>query len=239
VLETQEKERRAIALELHDDVGQDLAALNLLQRSMLHAPSAASAAEDAAKLADCVAITQSIYDRIGDIALKLRPSVLDRLGFLAALNWYIRQAAKRSNCEISLTTASVPDDLPEAVSVAAFRIVQEAVSNAMRHAGARCIDVLVSCEDRCFRVCVIDDGAGFDVQAVEHDTDPFAGFGLLGMKERARITGGSLTLQSSIGGGTRVEAEFPLSADPAHASAGAFPLAAQERGHPFPSRAPA
>jgi signal transduction histidine kinase len=210
VLETQEIERRSVALELHDDIGQDLAALNMLHRSVLHGTGGALNPVISEHIAECVEITQSIYDRVGDIALKLRPSVLDRLGFTAGLNWYIRQAAKRADCEISALACDVPENLPEPLAIGAFRIVQEAVSNALRHARASTIQVSVIGTERRLSVRISDDGVGFDMSAVKGDSDPFAGFGVLGMMERARIAGGTLTVESSPGNGTRIVALLPL-----------------------------
>lgn len=210
VLEMQERERRSIALELHDEIGQDLAALIMLQRSVIRGGASPRRQTAAQTIAGCVELTQAIYDRIGNIALTLRPSVLDRLGFAAALDWYVRQAEKRSNCRITVSACGVPDNLSENISLAAFRIVQEAISNAIRHAQARSIHVEVCCERQMLCLRISDDGVGFDMRQVVGDPDPHSGFGILGMQERARIAGGAVVVQSEPGHGARVAAEFPL-----------------------------
>jgi signal transduction histidine kinase len=225
VLEMQERERRCIALELHDEIGQDLAALIMLQRSLVRDGSGQRRQIAAQTVANCIELTQAIYDQVGDISLTLRPSILDRLGFAAALNWYVRQAEKRSNCRIAVSACEVPDGMPENISLAAFRIVQEAISNALRHAQARNMRVHVCCERQMLSLCIADDGVGFDMRSVVRDPDPHSGFGILGMQERARIAGGTLVVESEPGHGTRVAAKFPL--PPAEAlvghDAGAIP----------------
>jgi signal transduction histidine kinase len=210
-LQTQEEERRSLALELHDGVGQELAALLGLLRSLVRDDSTENRLTAARTVGNCVKITQAIYDKIGELALSLRPSILDRIGLVAALNWYVRQDPNvGSQCEITLSTGTIPDNLPEVISIAAFRIVQEAISNANRHAQAKNVHVQVCCERQLLCLCIRDDGVGFDMDEVMCAADPHAGFGILGMRERARIAGGKLVVYSEPGYGTRVEAEFPL-----------------------------
>lgn len=230
VLEMQEQERRRIALELHDEIGQDLAALIMLQRSIVRGGSTQRRQTATPAIANCIELTQAIYDQVGDIALTLRPSILDRLGFAAALNWYVRQAEKRSNCQITVSACDVPDDMSENIALAAFRIVQEAISNAMRHAHARKIHVQVCCEQQMLCLCIGDDGVGFDLREVVRDPDPHAGFGILGMQERARIAGGTAVVQSEPGHGTRLTAKFPLPAAESFADPDAGAIAADSRG---------
>jgi signal transduction histidine kinase len=212
LLETQEEERRRISLELHDEIGQDLAATLMIQRRMIRSGQGERRVESSSAIAECIETTQALYNRVSDMALALRPSILDRLGFAAAVNWYIRRAEKRSNCPIQLETSDLPAALPDAVSIAAFRILQEAISNAIRHAHASQIQVHVVCEQQVLELRIADNGAGFDMAMVSNDPDPFAGFGILGMKERAHIAGGVLAVQSSPGTGTLVVASFQLSA---------------------------
>ena len=215
VLQAQEQERRNLAFELHDEIGQAVAALLMNLRRLGSGDKADRRQATAATVGDCADIAQTIYSQLGDMALNLRPSVLDRLGLIPALQWYTRSQIKRSGCHIVLAAEPIDDQLPDAVLTAAFRIVQEAINNSLRHGGAQNIQVDVGCGQGLLHLAIRDDGKGFDMTAVARDVHPFAGFGLLGMRERATLAGGSVTVISRPGAGTTVLARFPVSRDAA------------------------
>jgi PAS domain S-box-containing protein len=199
LLSVQEEERRAMARELHDEIGQQLAALKLNLTVMLRA---GAPAPDPRRLTDCIEIADLTIERIRDTALNLRPSVLDDLGLTSALHWYARRQAQRAGCHIEVR-ATVPP-LPGEVETALFRITQEAVNNAIRHGRAQRVDVVLELADNFVHLRVDDDGIGFDTTAAG------GGMGLLGMRERAELLGGRLALDSRPGAGTRLGAEIPL-----------------------------
>jgi signal transduction histidine kinase len=204
MFDAMERDRRAIAREMHDDLGQIIAAIHLgLQGLDIDGPARSMQLEELAALID------GASDAVRTLALELRPTVLDDLGLAAALRSYLRRRAREANLDIHLETEIDGAEPAPAVQTACFRIVQEAVTNAVRHAGARAVHVTVHAERGALLVAVADDGAGFDRRKAEEA--PARGhLGILGMEERATLAGGRLTIDSSPGGGTTVRAELPL-----------------------------
>ncbi len=204
LLSVQEEERRALARELHDDFGQQLTALKLnlalLERD-LRDPTHRN------RLHDCIQIIEHTREHIQNTARRLHPSILDDLGLVEALYWYARSQAQRAGCVIE-----VQDRLPALLSpkleTAVFRIVQEAVNNAIRHGAARRIDIAVAVDCGELALAIQDDGAGFDPDALPTDSE--SGLGLISMRERAELLGGRFALASRLGGGVRVEVTIPL-----------------------------
>lgn len=210
VLQVQEQERRALALELHDQIGQQLAAIKLNLHSIEHQLDQATHADAAERTRDCIEIAQNTYDQIHDLALNLRPSVLDKLGLIPALEWYAYHQSRRADCVITVAHDALPKSLPAEVVTASFRVVQEAVSNALRHAHPQSIAITVHRHPDSLTLSIRDDGAGFDVTQFEMRQYNGAGFGLLGMRERVTLAGGLFTVRSKLGAGTEVSAEMPL-----------------------------
>jgi signal transduction histidine kinase len=140
---------------------------------------------------------------VRDIALLLRPSMLDDLGLVAALEWQGREVSRRSQMEVAVESANVSDALPDEYKICVYRLVQEALSNAVRHSRARNAKVRVDGRASGIAVEVSDDGQGFDPQRTR-------GLGILGMEERVKRLGGQLTVKSAPGRGTVVRAELPL-----------------------------
>jgi PAS domain S-box-containing protein len=207
LLSVQEEERRALARELHDHIGQQLAALKL-NLEMLRRSHPELAEE--MRLADSVAITDNVMDQIGDTSLDLRPSILDDLGLSPAVRWYARQQEKRSGLHIEVR-AEVEGRLPDHIETAAFRIVQEAVNNAIRHGGgAARVSVEVAADRNWLSVNISDDGCGFNPEALTKSDGEAGGMGLLSMRERAELLGGEFRLRTAPGAGASVEARLPL-----------------------------
>lgn len=203
LLSVQEEERRALARELHDDVGQQLAALKLNLGVLGRDPSDPA---NQRRLLDCLEIADHTLEQIRDAARNLRPSVLDDMGLPAALHWYARRQAERAGCEIVVQDRCPP--LPAEIETAAFRIVQEAVNNAIRHGDARRITIVATVGDRRLSLAVRDDGSGFDPKAKAGGQG--ASMGLSSMRERAELVGGRFALSSQPGAGTTVEVTIPL-----------------------------
>ena len=160
-------------------------------------------------------IAEKTLNAVRDLALLLRPSMLDDFGLVPALNWHAREMSKRTGLERARVTADpLSGDLPDEHKTCIYRLVQEALNNAARHAGARSLQVTVKNEAGRVACSVQDDGSGFDKASVR-------GLGLLGMEERVHRLGGKFHIDSQPGRGTTISAELPLPemAEPEHHAA--------------------
>jgi signal transduction histidine kinase len=198
----QEEERRKLSRELHDEVGQAMSAL-LVELSNLEA---ALPPDDVAlheRLRSARKLAESNVGSIRNMALLLRPSMLDDLGLVPALKWQARETARRTGMKIKVAAEDVSDDLPDAYRTCIYRVTQEALNNAMRHAKAANVRITVRQEASGIRVSIQDDGAGFNPNQEK-------GMGLLGMEERVRRLGGAFRVDSEPGNGTVISIQLPL-----------------------------
>ena len=202
LVDAQETERRAISRELHDEVGQALGAL-LVDIGRLSTTLSEDHPEVRAQLDNLKSVAERTFQSVRNIALLLRPSMLDDLGLAAALEWQGREVSRRSQLEVSVESESVPEDLPDEYKITVYRLVQEALNNAVRHSGARNAKVEARREANSILVRVIDDGRGFDAVRSR-------GMGILGMEERVKRLGGTLRVESQPGKGATVTAELPI-----------------------------
>jgi signal transduction histidine kinase len=205
LLDAQEEERRSISRELHDEVGQSLGAL-LVDAGRLKAAISPDNAVAHEQLARIKATAESTVNAVRNIALLLRPSMLDDLGLIAAIEWQAREISRRSEMEVEVEAPAgtgISEDLAEDYRICIYRITQEALNNAARHSGGH--RAWVKLEQTADRIAVIvrDDGHGFDSSKTR-------GMGLLGMEERVRRLGGKLEVGSKPGEGTVLNAELPL-----------------------------
>ena len=205
-----EDERARISRELHDEFGQTLTAAKLTLQ-MLRQGSMDPAVTDG--LAQSVAMVDSMIRQARDIARGLRPPLLDEAGLVPALQQFAQAAAGRSGVRVDLQAGPGVEQVPTGLNTVAFRIVQEAVSNALRHSGARSIAVTLSVESGRLTIVVEDDGVGFDPAAVEKRARRGEHLGLLGMKERVHSAGGTLEFQARTGGGSRIVVVLPCTED--------------------------
>ncbi len=208
----QEAERRHIARELHDEIGQSLTAMKLnldaLQRRL--------AGHAALPLAvEATAIAEGLLDQVRKLSLDLRPPQLDDLGLAAALSWLVKRHGRAEGPSIVLDTPELPSRLDAQIETACFRVAQEALTNALRHAGARIIRIALRQGDGQFELQVRDDGCGFDMAAVQNLALQGGSLGLIGMNERVLLAGGTLHIDAHPGAGTTVGAVFPSSRRPA------------------------
>lgn len=210
MLEMQEAERRHIARELHDEIGQSLTAIKL----SLEALALRSADETARRLAEEIAgVAGEVLDQVRRLSLDLRPPQLDDLGLRAALHWLVKRHTREPGLAIEL---EAPEDLPRLgaeVETACFRIAQEALTNVLRHAGATRVRIALEADNDLFSLVVDDDGRGFDVTAAQAKALQGISLGLVGMNERATLVGGEIHLASREGEGTRLCVRFPLAAN--------------------------
>ena len=210
LLAAQETERRHIARELHDEVGQLLTVVKLDLQTVLR--QAQSKILDAT-LRDGMESIDRVIARVRDLSLDLRPSMLDDFGLVPALRWLAQRQAKHLDAGIDLDLPLHPPRLSGSVETACFRIVQEALTNIARHANARTIQVALTLYERDIELSVKDDGIGFDLIATRSPDHPGTGFGLLGMRERAELAGGEFEIITVPGQGCKVMARFPWSTD--------------------------
>lgn len=202
LLRVQEEERRALARELHDEIGQQLGAIKL----NLKALTSGDSERNSARIQDGINIVDATISQIRDRALDLRPALLDDLGLAAALDWLCHQQAERSGIAIGLESQPLPILAPDLMT-AIYRIVQEGITNALKHAAASRIDISILADDNRVELAIVDNGRGFDAASVTQ------GVGLPGMRERVETLGGRLTLESTAGKGTRIDAHFDLTDD--------------------------
>jgi signal transduction histidine kinase len=203
LLDVQEAERRFIASELHDEIGQSLTGLKLLldMASTGRGPKVRERLEESRRMA------AELMDRVQDLSLDLRPSMLDDLGLLPALLSLMERFSSRSGVEVDFEHQGIDTRFDPRLETAAYRIVQEAITNAARHSGARQASVRVSVDGQALVLRIEDRGRGFDASGL---LARYESSGLSGMQERARLSGGDLTIESAPGNGTRLVARLPL-----------------------------
>lgn len=211
LLDAQEQERRHIARELHDEVGQVLGALKInlhVLRGQVAAP------ENSRWIDDSMAMLDQLMQQVRALSLDLRPSVLDDLGLLAALEWYTGRLAQRSGLRIIFHDQVAGLAVPPDIATACFRVAQEALTNIVRHAQASRVIVTLNVHDGMLALSVQDDGVGFEVGASRARALGGASLGLINMLERVDLVGGWADISSSAGVGTEVWAYFPLVTTP-------------------------
>ena len=208
LMSAQEDERRTIARELHDEVGQVLTAIKVELSIAQRAIEARGESGDA--LAEAQTITDGALQTVRDLSQLLRPSMLDDLGLPAAIDASLRTLARRHEIHAELLQVGMDERLDPDTEVAAYRIVQEALTNVARHARAKHCWVRLKRYVSGFSIEIEDDGAGFDMSLAHEKLRH--GLGLMGMRERATHLGGTFDLQSAPGHGTRMVVEFPAGA---------------------------
>jgi two-component system sensor histidine kinase UhpB len=208
IIDAQEEERRRISRELHDDTAQSLTSLLLYAKALEQGDAPSAVREALAELREEVARS---LEGVRRLARELRPSALDDLGLVAALEGYTLELARRTGLSVRFEPACGGDRLPPHVELALYRIAQEALTNTAKHAAAARVEVGLVREPGAVSLTVCDDGRGFDPGRL-----PSAdrGLGLFGMRERAELAGGVLTLTSTPGTGTTVAARLPLGSVP-------------------------
>jgi signal transduction histidine kinase len=213
LLEIQEQERRALSQELHDEVGQTLTALRMeLSQVIATVPESVSRE----RLQRARQLVEGTVEMVRDISLMLRPSLLDDLGLGPALQWQLERFSSRSGIRYIFEGAEVGEQLSDPVKTCVFRIAQETLNNCEKYAQASTLHVVLRHKAGQVSLEVKDDGLGF---SLDGRGLPLRGTGILGMKERAQKLGGSLTVDTRPGDGTRVAlmlpVEEPMPAEPA------------------------
>jgi signal transduction histidine kinase len=202
VVDAQELERRRLARELHDETGQALTSILLGLKTLEETLEADEARAATARLRELVVATLQDVRRL---AVELRPSALDDFGLVAALEHLASSFSEQTGIAIDLGVALGTERLPGEVETALYRIVQESLTNVVKHARARHVSIALTRMEGSVTAVVEDDGQGFDP-----DEAPSGGFGLIGMRERLALLGGRLRIESSPGAGTTIAADVPL-----------------------------
>ncbi len=221
LIEAQEAERRRLARELHDEIGQALTAVNLnLQAIQASLPDP----DLRHRFAESTQIIAGTLEQVRALSLDLRPAVLDDLGLVAALEWYAERQAEVGKFACDFTAEPLPVPIPDDIQTTCFRVAQEAFTNILRHAYARRVQVeLRLCPTKRgsgqrgragsateLVLTIRDNGVGFDLQAAKTRATRGASLGLLGMEERINLVGGHLQVESAVSHGTVICAHLPL-----------------------------
>ena len=207
ILESQEEERRRIARELHDELGQGLTATLL---SLKNAEEQMGESPMVAQVKHASSIITILTQQVRALSLNLRPSVLDDLGLVAAVRWYIRERVESAGLRVVLSVDKDLPRLPALLETACFRVLQSAFTNILRHAQAQEAQVSLRQADGNLVLVIRDNGRGFDVKAARQTALAGKSLGLLGMEERVRLVGGVLEITSAPGQGSEVRVVLPM-----------------------------
>jgi signal transduction histidine kinase len=202
LVDAQETERRAISRELHDEVGQALGLL-LMDAGRLSNRIGQSDEGGQEIVRSIKTVAERTVQTVRNMALLLRPSMLDDLGLLPAVEWYAREMSRRGETEVEVRAENISDALSDPLKLCVYRMVQEALNNANRHAHAKNVIVELKQSANSISVKIEDDGSGFDPKRTR-------GMGLLGMEERVKRLGGSINIESRPGTRTIIRAELPI-----------------------------
>jgi signal transduction histidine kinase len=208
LITVQEEERSRLARELHDGICQSLAllAIKLDRLGRSHSPSGTLLAPDVRELSDQM---KRLAGDVRRLSHDLTPLTLEQLGLESAIRGLCEDLSKACRFGIDCHLRHIPGDAPRAVSLSAFRVVQEALQNVIKHSDATRANVSIECDGGELRIGVTDNGRGFDTRAPMVS----ASTGLANMRERVRAVGGSFAVESSPGLGTRIDARIPCPAD--------------------------
>jgi len=208
LVDAQEDERRRLARELHDEVGQALTAVKMDIGIALRAENRARATD---ALEEASEITETALRGVRDLSQLLHPSMLDDFGLPTTLRTYLRNFSHRTGIRAQLAE-SIEARLLPAIEVCAYRIVQEAFNNIVQHSGATACTVMLRAASGTLWLTIDDNGRGFGPTPQPPDARP--GIGLIGMRERAQALGGTFAVESAPGGGTRISVGLPLQTVP-------------------------
>jgi signal transduction histidine kinase len=209
-IKVQEEERRRIARELHDEAGQSLTGLIMSLDALEQALPADGRQQGHFRryLTEARDIASGTLQEIRRVIFDLRPTLLDDLGLAAAVDWYAKTSLSKAGIQPVVRASGLDSRLPQRVEVALYRLVQEAVTNAIKHSYARQCTVSLTWSDGTVYTVVEDDGRGFDPDKIDRAGEEH--LGIVGMQERVRSLGGQFAIDSRPGGGTRVHIRIPL-----------------------------
>lgn len=207
----QEEKQKQLARELHDELGQALTAISINLAAIEEELPADCQGILGERLQDTILLTDQTLEQVRKLSLDLRPIMLDELGLVPALRSYVKRYAQRVNLEVQFEASGLKHRLPSDIEIALFRIVQEALTNVARHAQANLVKLKLRGQRKVIVTTIEDDGRGFDIaRVVGHRRAALgAGTGLLGIRERVALLGGSFDIQSVPGQGTYLAIKIP------------------------------
>jgi signal transduction histidine kinase len=209
LINAQEAERKRISQELHDEMGQALTAMSINLVVLEKELPSELAPMTRERLAETSSLAERTLEQIRELALDLRPAMLDDLGLVPTVRWYVNRYAKRLNIAVEFEAIDLEERLTAEVETVLYRVVQEGLTNVVRHAQANRVRIRLKREESTVTAFIEDDGRGFDVEEVADHAALERGAGLLGMRERVALLGGSLRIHSRPGQGTRLSIEIP------------------------------
>jgi len=202
IISLQEDERKNIAHDLHDEIGQHLTAINIDAAAILQAKNVASAHASAEAIST---VARQMMEIVREMLQRLRPAILDELGLRASLYELIDNWRQRNRgLSISISISNQINQLNETIAITVYRIVQECLTNITKHANARSVTISVELQDQYLKLLVKDNGQGFDQHLISQ------GFGLAGMRERVEGLGGSFKLSATVGDGVLIAVSLPM-----------------------------
>jgi PAS domain S-box-containing protein len=210
LIAAQEAERKRIAQELHDELGQAMTAISLDLGGIEKALPAEASRELRERLIDARSMADAVDEQISEMALDLRPSLLDDLGLLPALQWYLNRYSQRTGIEVATDFEDLESRLPDEVETTLYRVIQEALTNIARHAQAGKVLISLDRSAAAVTASIQDNGRGFDVDGAQGPVASPGGMGLLGIKDRVSTLGGTVDIHSERGEGTRIQIELPI-----------------------------
>ena len=208
-IDAQEEERRAIAQSLHDDTGQALSML-IIHLDRIDERTPAQEKELKKQVADARELASNSLTELRRILSGLRPAILDDLGLVPAIRWFARTNLEQVGIHVVVKAPSTPLELSPAITTTLFRIVQEAISNIVRHAGAGSVTIVLQLSEGVVDLRIEDDGRCFNPQNASRDAVELQRLGLLGIRERAELLGGEVEIEFAPEKGTRLQISIPL-----------------------------
>lgn len=210
LLKVQENERRQLARDLHDEIGQTLTAIKMNLQTLQRARSQTQVP---GLLSDSLNQLDYMLKHVRELSLDLHPSLLDDLGLVPAIRWYATRQAERAGWKLNFHAHDLPSTFPPEFTIAVYRFIQEALTNVMRHAQANRVALTLRLQGSHFTIVIQDDGIGFQVDTAIQQAACGQSLGLLGMQERIDLVSGTVTFHSTIGKGTRVVANLPCAVE--------------------------
>lgn len=211
LLNAQEEERKRIALELHDGIGQNLSAIKYRVENALEEMRQRKRANEVKSLEPVVSVVQDAVEEVRRISMNLRPSILDDLGILATVSWFCREVEQTfSGIRIEKRINIDENDVPDSLKIVIYRLLQEALNNMTKHSKADHVHLVLERIEENIELTVTDNGVGYDIEQVLSEETSRRGLGLASMKERVELSGGSFLVESQRGVGTTVRASWFL-----------------------------
>jgi signal transduction histidine kinase len=208
--EVQEAERRQLARELHDEMGQALTAITIDLMAIKKDLPENYPSHILDRLSEAIWLTEQTLDQIRELSLNLRPPMLDDLGLVPTLRWYLKRYGDRVDLKTEFKVTDLDDRLAPEIETTLYRVIQEALTNVARHAGASTVRLQLQRKARVVIAAIQDDGRGFDVAHILDNEDSPAGAGLLGIRERVSLLGGAFSVRSEPGHGVNLTVEIPM-----------------------------